>query len=90
MSGWPLTTIATVEGPTMPRCSNDRLRSRQATKLAGAITLRAAPPVLVSHTADDPIGLVIRQRLEHHAAHDAEDRGGRADAERQAQEEPEW
>ena len=31
----------------------------------------------------DPAGLTVRQRLQHHGAHDAEDRRGRADAEGQ-------
>ncbi len=81
--GWPSMTMITFAGPTMPRCSSVRVRSRQATKLAGAITLRTVPPRLVSHTVDDPIGLMVRQRLQHHRPHHAEDRRRRADAQSQ-------
>ena len=48
--GWPLMTMATPAGPTIPRCSSVRVRSRQATKLAGAITFRCSPPRVVSQT----------------------------------------
>jgi hypothetical protein len=38
-------------GPAMPIWSSVRERSRQATKLAGAITFRDVPPRLVSQSA---------------------------------------
>ena len=75
--------MATLAGPTMPRCSSVRVRSRQATKLAGAITFRTGAAAVGFPHRHDPIGLMVRQRLQHHRAHDAEDRRGRADAEGQ-------
>ena len=49
--GWPSTIRTRLAGPTIPRCSRVCTRSRHATKLAGAITLRVVPPRIVSHTA---------------------------------------
>ena len=43
----------------------------------------AAGPVDRLAQVDEPVAVAVRQRLEQHAAHDAEDRGVGADAERE-------
>ena len=63
-------------------CSSDRTRSRQATKLAGAITFRLVPPRLVSQIATIRSGRHAG-RLQHDGPHHTEDRRRRSDAERQ-------
>ena len=47
--------------------------------------IRSCPVRRVLTQADQPLGLVERQRLQQHAVDHAEDRGGGADAERQRQ-----
>ena len=48
----------------------------------GEVDVVAARPVGRLAQVDEPIAVAMRQRLEQHAAHDAEDRRVRADAER--------
>ena len=69
---------------TAARSSNDWFSSRQWMKLPGETTLflRSRGSVVLPDDRE-PIGIAVRQRLQQQRVDDAEDRGVRADAERQ-------
>ena len=82
-TGWPLTIMVDARGS-----DHAQMLERSSALAPGDEVGRGdhvpdgAAAVGFPHR-HDPIGLAVRQRLQHHRAHHAEDRGGRADAEGQ-------
>ena len=73
-------------GPTIPRCSNDVRPLAPRDEIGLSDDVAADVPAGIGFPdRDDAIGIAIRQRLEHHAADDAQRRRRRTNAEGERQ-----